>query len=269
MDNGAQNADGHVNANATKILPSTVGLSSAAQKISYAAMERKIKKLPQELQDLCFNFLLIAEQPREKEIVVMVVRAGYTYSPVLLNDVKSPTETSVVHVARSVYHLPLALQLNKEIREQFAKKYYSNITFYVQDDHVHKGRLSKEGGEKRLEIGYLWLSSLTKEHRDLVTTIKYAGMLDDEGWRDYAPYTGCIVDLRRFTLEYERASDPLTERNDGQHESIFRGAEKIVWLLEHSVPRWSTNFDCAWYRGDGSWHSKQGKVARCGVCCKS
>lgn len=113
-------------------LPSDAGLSVPAQKAAYAALDKNIQALPQELQDMLLEATLMASLPKKRKADEVPTdkpedeEFGWTR--------KEAEETFEHSISRFAthdpegriwvdedYNFPLALHVSRKTREKFAK----------------------------------------------------------------------------------------------------------------------------------------------------
>ncbi|CZT21058.1 uncharacterized protein RCC_06919 [Ramularia collo-cygni] len=154
----------------------------------------RIQALPLELQDIILWFTDAFQIP---DTPVSITE----FSPVFTDRYQNiPT-----------YAPPIAFQLNRKLRAQFATKYYSTVTFeLVTKDHAD---LLTPRPFRKPAMHYLsrWLKSLSKSHLDLIKSLQFTEWDGVRGY--YQNYQEkCIVDAKCFKALLTRLGMENIER---------------------------------------------------------
>jgi hypothetical protein len=105
-------------------------VSDALQWLAAYELNKRIQALPQELQDLVFDFSMLTTLPPKEK---MIIEWGkYELLPTTQDD---PSGFVLIHGPTffrdlAWYTPPIALQINKKTRSKFAEMYYSGTVFY-------------------------------------------------------------------------------------------------------------------------------------------
>lgn len=125
-------------------------------------LDSRIQDLPQELQEMIMWFTDGFDVPT----VVSITKA--VHKP--CDDYKYQIEPS--------YKPPIALQLNRKLRYQFAEKYYRNTMFvYIVDSHwsfLSPSSLTAVAVTRNHL--WRWIQSLSKIHRDMIQSFELMEM---------------------------------------------------------------------------------------------
>ncbi|CZT24166.1 uncharacterized protein RCC_09883 [Ramularia collo-cygni] len=239
--------------------PSSTDLTTT----EFTKLQYHIQGLAAELRDMILEKTLMAALPSEHELILATIEdvtSAPGKGPLQLRAIPSSTEQSFVYISPLQYIPPLGLQINRQTRARFAKKYYGNTPFFVCDDETFP----------MLHNCFKWLKSLTQEHRDLIQTIKCAGFWTNRWYSGLSTRVAPPLGRIQWTANWLRTKGvqevfELWERERDGKKRVCPGADKFVLLLEHqrivdvvaeeAVP--IPESYCSWSRGDGTFYRDQ------------
>lgn len=126
------------------ITPLADPISTNLIELEFETFEARIQALPQELQDTIFE-----------QVVAL-----------------PSSNDNIVHIT-STYKPPLALQVNKKLRNDLARTYYTDSTFQVS--HKENLNVGKKHYNERTSwdiLCFYWLEQLNSAHRHLINKIR-------------------------------------------------------------------------------------------------
>lgn len=151
-------------------------VSKALEWLATYELNKRIQVLPQELQDLIFDFNILTMLPPKEGM--SVEWECYELYPTTQNN---PSGFVLIHgptfCREAGYTPPIALQISRKSRSKFAEMYYSNTVFYFPTSRRYsllERSLSDMGSP--YQLCRMWLQSLTAEHRSMIRTIKHASI---------------------------------------------------------------------------------------------
>jgi hypothetical protein len=172
------------------------------------AFDENVAKLPQEIQDMILDLVLVAARPRQCHPTVPRERRPF------IRDFGTPNpRAKAIYINHKSYKPPLELQLNRKMRATFAKAYYGENTFFF---------MVREGREGDLRM---WLLSLTPKHRGMIKNIKVDGLLPGDRLPEYHPWQPWVSRL------VEKKPKEGGVLGLWQHKrQLFPGGNRLIFL---------------------------------------